>query len=310
MTPYYPLFRDLLPTLTDDERAALTDSIRQDGLQHPIIVLTTQPSAIVDGWHRFQICQELGITPQFESRDMTPRQAKAYAIRAHIGRRNLNTYQRARLALMLKPDIAKKARAQMRDGIPDDGQPINTNAELATLAGTSADTVCKVVHIEDYAPPYVKEGLDSQDLSIHRAYQLTRTLKDAGYITKAIAGKYTIDDPKLIDEIKRGELAQSEWVEELYLSGHVSVAESDETVSIDQGAIAIMKTVRKRADEHVRQARMSRVLLNRPGSFVLGDGNLVITLEPSELDTLKSSGITRVMVTLTIPTEFEPLVSR
>ncbi len=256
---FYPLFPDLLPPLVEDELGALRESLLVDGLRHPIVRLRTPYGAIVDGWHRYLLCLELGIEPQFETVSMTPHEAKAWVIRQHIGRRNLTKYQRAVLALTLKPALAQAAKERMKALSPGE-TPRSTLQELGDLSDTSADMIYKVSVIETTAPPYIKALVSGQEVSVNRAFQLTRALETAGPIARNIAGKYEVDDPALLEEVKRGESAEAEWVGELLLSGCVSIAETDETVSIQEGAGAIARAVQKRAEEHRRQAVQARYL--------------------------------------------------
>ena len=71
-------------------------------------------------------------------------------IRNQFGRRNLEAYQRAELALQLEPLIAKRAKANQRER--KGAQPgatkqnlaeLNTRAEIAKAAHVSHDTIHK-----------------------------------------------------------------------------------------------------------------------------------------------------------------------
>ena len=71
------------------------------------------------------------------------------------GRRDLTTYERSILALKLKPVIAAKAKenlvagAEMTNtGLQKSVKAINTQQEVAKLAGVSHDTIAKVEKIE------------------------------------------------------------------------------------------------------------------------------------------------------------------
>ena len=54
-----------LPPLSEDEYAALKEDIRVNGLTYPIQV--DENGNIIDGHHRKQICDELGIEPGYET---------------------------------------------------------------------------------------------------------------------------------------------------------------------------------------------------------------------------------------------------
>lgn len=51
-----PELRDLLPPITDDEKAALTADILKNGCYSPMICMADM--TLVDGHHRYDICTE------------------------------------------------------------------------------------------------------------------------------------------------------------------------------------------------------------------------------------------------------------
>ena len=82
-----------------------------------------------------------------------------WIIKNQFGRRNLQLFQRAELALKMKGVIAAKAREKMESGENQHsplqnsvkGSPIHTESELAKIAGVSRDTIHSEItgkHIE------------------------------------------------------------------------------------------------------------------------------------------------------------------
>lgn len=83
-------------------------------------------------------------------------------IKNQFGRRNLPAYERAKLALKLKPIIQEKAKenqkstqligkgVQTKDMVNQKSdtplKPISTDKELAKIAGVSHDTIHKLIH--------------------------------------------------------------------------------------------------------------------------------------------------------------------
>src|SRR4051794_29427997 len=53
----------LLPPMSDEEYEYVRDDIKRHGLKEPILLHQGQ---ILDGWHRYRICLELGIEPRFK----------------------------------------------------------------------------------------------------------------------------------------------------------------------------------------------------------------------------------------------------
>lgn len=91
------------------------------------------------------------------------RSAIEWIILNQFGRRNLPAHERARLALRLKPVIAEKAKENQYSGVNQYTESLSQNSvkpsaridtqkELAKIAGVSHDTIAKVEKIEKSAP--------------------------------------------------------------------------------------------------------------------------------------------------------------
>lgn len=175
-----PEFKSLIPPLTPEEYAGLEESIVNEGCRDPLVLWG---ETLIDGHNRWEICAKHSGIPfktvqrEFESRN----DAIAWIIKNQFGRRNLPAYERARLALRLKPVIAERAKAKEAERkttfqkseksfLPE----VNTTKELATAAGVSHDTIAKVEKIEAKAPEEVKQQLRSGEMSINQAYQQIR----------------------------------------------------------------------------------------------------------------------------------------
>jgi len=114
---------------------------------------------LIDGHNRMKICEQHGLSYRwdniltFRSRD----EAKAWIIRNQFGRRNIQPYQRAELALELEPLIAKKAKENQERSGREFGkgcqksdepiEPVDTKREVAKVAGLSHDTIAKAKKI-------------------------------------------------------------------------------------------------------------------------------------------------------------------
>lgn len=169
-------FKGLIPPLTDEEYKGLEESILKDGCRDALVLWG---EILVDGHNRYEICTRHNIPfktvqKEFTSRDDVIR----WIILNQFGRRNLPAYERARLALRLKPVIAEKAKSNILAVQKNDSasayqkseKQINTAKELAKAAGVSHDTIAKVEKIEAKAPAEVKEKLRKGEVSINQAY--------------------------------------------------------------------------------------------------------------------------------------------
>lgn len=172
-------FRQLIPPLSDIERDQLEANLATDGCRDPLVLWD---DLIIDGHNRYEICEAHGWTYQTVQQPCTGREdAKIWIIRNQLGRRNLQPYQRAELALALKPLIAAQAKSRLvtstGGAVPQPFQnsgkaaPIHTQREIAKAAGLSHDTIAKVEAIAAEAPEDVKQQLRRGDISIDRAYQ-------------------------------------------------------------------------------------------------------------------------------------------
>lgn len=129
-------YANALPVMSDEELNALKASIVRNGQQHPIMIYGNQ---VLDGRHRYQACQELGIAPVIQSWQGTDEQALAYVMAMNVNRRNLSTGQRALLAA--RASTLGKGQNKSRLVESDTPSAILTQEDAAKLFGVSRDTV-------------------------------------------------------------------------------------------------------------------------------------------------------------------------
>jgi hypothetical protein len=106
-----PEYDRQVPKLSDQEYGSLVQSIKEYGQLSPILV--DQNGIVLDGHHRFRICQQLGIVPQYKAipfKDKTEEQVFVSKSNLEGQGRHLNKFRRAELALKSKPDLKEIAR--------------------------------------------------------------------------------------------------------------------------------------------------------------------------------------------------------
>lgn len=171
-------FRSLIPSLSADEYAQLEENILKDGIRDPLVVWKT-PSGneiLVDGHNRKRIADaHPGITYKVEYMTFDLRNdAKVWIIQNQLGRRNVNSFIRSELALVLKPMIAEQAKKrQAKAGRGEDVQKsaqAKTRDKLAKIAGVSHDTIHKVEKIKEKGTPAQIQQARSGEKSIDRVY--------------------------------------------------------------------------------------------------------------------------------------------
>lgn len=214
-----PEMAQLLPPLTGEQLAALEADLLANGCYAPVIV--NEDMVIIDGHNRQKLCQQHGIPYDmavFSFADLL--EAKRWALDTQKARRNLDKWELGKIALKLKPDIEARARANMSAGggdqksedaksglatLPNPIPPIDTRKELAESVGLGERTMGKVMQIEEYAPPAVKEALDSRDLSIHQGYNITRQVRELPEERREEAAVLAVELEKAKKEIRQGD---------------------------------------------------------------------------------------------------------
>jgi len=176
-----PEFQALIPPLSNEEVQQLEVSLLAEGCRDSLVVWEEE-NILLDGHHRKAICDANDIEYHTAYLSFLDRSAAlVWMIRNQLGRRNLTPYQRAELALKLKPVIEERARERMLAGTQLD--PTLNSAqgesrdELAKIAGVGHDTMRRVEVLADEASEAVKEQLRKGETSINHEYLSLRELK-------------------------------------------------------------------------------------------------------------------------------------
>ena len=171
-----PVFKALIPPLSTEEYAQLEENLLENGIRESISIWG---DTIIDGHNRYAIATEHNlpyttVSYEFASED----DVKLWIFKNQIGRRNLPAVERVKIALLLKPVIAEKAKEQQIRKSTNfvlqnsaEQNPINTRKVIADIAGVSHDTVARVEKILDTGTPEILEKLRRGDISINKAYQ-------------------------------------------------------------------------------------------------------------------------------------------
>ena len=126
---------NVLPEMSTEEYARLSESIARDGLLDPI---TTLNGMVLDGRHRDRICAERNIEPRYEEWNaacgLSPLE---WVIAKNLHRRQLSKAQCAALAVELKPRLAKEARERQAHGRTAPGKTLMDSSPEAS--GTARD---------------------------------------------------------------------------------------------------------------------------------------------------------------------------
>lgn len=141
-----PEYAQLVPPLKKEKHRALRASIERDGLWEPIIINTE--NVVLDGHHRFKICQELGVLPRFTvKRFNSKNQERKYVIETNLYRRQLNKIQLAELGVKLEPIYTEEAKdRQVKAGeLFGRGKNSLSSNELKLSEGQARDQAAQAV---------------------------------------------------------------------------------------------------------------------------------------------------------------------
>lgn len=159
-------FKNLLPPLSDEDYMGLQESLKKEGCRDPLVIWG---DILVDGHNRYQICTENGISFQIVQRDFKDRnEVILWIISNQLSRRNLTAFQRAELALRLKPKLSQEAkerqgeRKDLKDNIVPKSAQCKTVEKLAEVAGVGKGTIQNTETILNKGTPedikQVREG--------------------------------------------------------------------------------------------------------------------------------------------------------
>jgi N6-adenosine-specific RNA methylase IME4 len=167
-------FKNIIPPLSTEEYESLEKNCIKDGIRDALVLWE---DTILDGHNRYEISKKHNL--EFITEQMsfeTDEEAEEWIIENQFGRRNINKYQRAVLALRLEDLFKEKGKQKQRDSggsVPQKSAkpPIDTRKEIAKEAKVSHDTIAKVKKIQEEAPEEIKQGLTKGKISIDHAYK-------------------------------------------------------------------------------------------------------------------------------------------
>ena len=173
-------FKSLIPPLSTDEYRQLEENILLDGVRDSVTYWDNNGDHIlIDGHNRWEIAKKHNLPINERRMTFPDREAVIqWIILNQFGRRNLSAYDRGVLALKLKPVIAEEAKKNQIDAggavHQKSDKAVNTNKELAQVAGVSHDTIHKVETIQERGTPELQDACKKGDLSVNAAYNMIR----------------------------------------------------------------------------------------------------------------------------------------
>lgn len=133
-----------------DDFAALVADIRANGQREPVTVLD---GMVLDGWHRYQACMQIGIEPQ-KFTFAANKDPVAFVLSENLHRRHLTPSQRAAAVVACTEWVPAHRQKKV-----EAASTLSTNETLAKAAGTTVRTItdAKTAHKAGLGE-VVKEG--------------------------------------------------------------------------------------------------------------------------------------------------------
>jgi hypothetical protein len=157
----------LIPHMTEEDFGRLRESIETEGYIRSVGVITTYEGKILDGWHRYQICADLGIEPIFEEHKGDHTSARSLSLRANLNRRHLNSTQKAMVVVSL---ITTNGKGRPKSSKDENGspEPFFSVKDAAKIGGTPLETMKRVHQITQAKDEHSGPKADPQLLEAMR----------------------------------------------------------------------------------------------------------------------------------------------
>ncbi len=127
----------LWPDMPEDEKAALREDIKENGLRNPIVI---HEKKVLDGWHRYGAALAVGAeikTAKYKGDDPA-----GFVIAMNARRRHLSKKAVAKAVLATR-NWREPGRPSKRDDQTPEAQKTRSSQEIASEAGVSVSTVEK-----------------------------------------------------------------------------------------------------------------------------------------------------------------------
>ena len=191
--------KSYLPMMDSVLYGQLKDNIKKNGLNDPILYFTTPEGKklVIEGHTRLAVCIELNVknipTKEVKEDFKSLDDIKFWMVKNQFQRRNLSSIEKIQLAYLSKESIEKLAKDNLSKGGKNIkvNESIDTNAEIAKLAGVGKTSVVNYNTVLKKASKSVIEKLNKGEISISTAHSLVKNLPEKTK-PKAIADKKPI----------------------------------------------------------------------------------------------------------------------
>ena len=175
-----------LPMMEDELYSQLKEDIKKNGVNDPILYWTTPGGVklVIEGHTRLlaAISNKLKDIPKKEIKERfnSLEEIKLWMIKHQFQRRNLSTVEKIQLAYLSKETIEKTAKENLSKAGKniDVTERVDTNEEIARIAGVGRTTVVRYAAVVEHASLLVLSRLKKGELTISGAHQTIKDLTD------------------------------------------------------------------------------------------------------------------------------------
>lgn len=207
---FHPL-AEMFPSMNDDDLQSLAKDIGENGQIQPILLLGNQ---ILDGCNRYRACQIAGIEPVTKpyTGNTDEESLIKFVTSANLTRRQLDSSQRAALAVKLLPMLEKAAKERQRAAGGNHGNQhtVKTSEEaVVQIVEQPAENATDTGSTQE--PTFTLTDKTESKRSIEQAAELAGTNKQYVAFAKEIQEKR----PEILDEVMDGKLTIPKAIKEI-----------------------------------------------------------------------------------------------
>ena len=204
--------KSYLPVMEKELFDQLKDDIKKNGVNDPILYCVTSEGLklVIEGHTRLQaaIQSNLKSIPMKEVKDAfnSLDEIKLWMIKHQFQRRNLSTVEKIQLAYLSKATIEKTAKDNLsRAGKGTDVvEHVDTNAEIAKIAGVGRTTVVRYSAVLEKASKTILTQLNRGDISISAAHNTIKDIADQPIEPRLEKQLKKEPEVKMLSSIDRG----------------------------------------------------------------------------------------------------------
>ena len=180
--------KSYLPFMDKEIYRQLKKDIKKNGLTDPILYIKTDSGKklVIEGHTRLRACiksKKKNIpTKEIKDKFKNIDEIKLWMVKHQNQRRNLSTLEKIKLAILSKPTLEKLAEENLSKAGKgkEIDSTVDTNDEIAKLAGVGRTTITRYLSVQENANKSVLKELESEKISINKAYNLTESKRKKG----------------------------------------------------------------------------------------------------------------------------------